>query len=411
MSIIYNIGIHLTAFVLRVVSPFNKKIRQGVVGRNQSFKTLAACLQEPSQTIWFHCASLGEYEQGLPVFSELRKRYTTHTIVLSFFSPSGYEIRKNTLVADVVVYLPLDTPRNAKKFLSIVKPELTVFVKYDIWPNYLLEIKARDLKAILISAAFRNEQLFFKPVGTHLRKALFAFDHIFTQNKNSKVLLNSIGYKEVTVSGDTRFDRVTSQLNTDNSLGFIDSFKDNKTCVVAGSTWPEDDLLFINFINSEASKDTKFIIAPHNIKAQQIKNIKNKINAEVLLFSEKENKQVSRAKVFIIDTIGILSKIYHYADIAYVGGGLGNSGLHNILEPAVFGTPIIIGQHHQKFPEAQAMIDRGGVFDISTEKEFHHILNMMLTNPDKRQLSGHQNSQYIKSQVGSVTQILRYLGL
>lgn len=409
MGFIYNIGIIATQQALKCAAPFNHKISLGVKGRNETFKVLEKHISETDKTLWFHCASLGEYEQGLPVFKELRKHYNTHKIVLSFFSPSGYEIRKNTPIADIVVYLPIDTKKNAAHFLNILNPELTIFVKYEIWPNFLNELKKRKLRAILISAAFRENHSFFKYYGKQLRAALFAFEHIFVQNENSKILLKSIGYDAVTVSGDTRFDRVFGQLELDNHLDFIESFKKDKLCVVAGSTWPEDDYLFIDFINSESSKDVKFILAPHNIKSNQIQLIQEKLNTSVVLFSEKDKKDLDKAQVFVLDTIGILSKVYDYADIAYVGGALGNTGLHNTLEPAVFGVPIIIGKHHGRFPEAQEMINLGGMFSILDQKTFNSVLNDLIKNKEKRLDSGSKNFNYIKKNRGSVIQIINYL--
>ena len=409
LRFIYNIGIHITDFALKCVAFFNAKINLGVKGRKNTSKTLNEKLNKKDKTLWFHCASLGEYEQGLPVFKELRKHYNKHKIVLTFFSPSGYEIRKNSPIADVVVYLPIDTKKNAKQFLNIVNPELTIFVKYEIWPNFLKEIKQRNLRVILISAAFRKNQSYFKFYGAELKQALFSFEHIFTQNEDSKILLESIGYNNITVSGDTRFDRVYSQLDIDNTLDYIENFKNNKLCVVAGSTWPEGEELLINFINSEASKNVKFIIAPHNIKPSQIKNIQENIKKETVLFSDKEQKQVSNAEVFILDTIGFLSKTYNYADIAYVGGAIGNTGLHNTLEPAVFGVPIIIGNNHQKFPEAEAMIKNGGMFSVSNQKEFNTILTQLIDDKELRLNSGDKNYSYIKKNRGAVVQILNYL--
>lgn len=388
---------------------FNEKINLGVKGRVETFNILKNNITKTDKTLWFHCASLGEYEQGLPVFTELRKHYANHKIVLSFFSPSGYEIRKKTPIADVVVYLPIDTKKNAKRFLDLLKPELTIFVKYDIWPNFLNELKSRNLRAILISASFRKNQSYFKFYGSQLRQALFAFEHIFTQNEASKTLLKSINYNHVSVSGDTRFDRVFSQLSQNNSLEFIDTFKDNKTCIVAGSSWPEDDSLLINFINNQATKDAKFIIAPHNIKSNQIQNLQEKLNKHVVLFSNKDETNLQKAQVFILDTIGILSKVYSYADIAYVGGAMGNTGLHNTLEPAVFGVPIIIGNNHNKFPEAKAMIDMGGMFSVSNQKEFNIVLNDLIKNQEKRLDSGNKNFNYIENNKGAVIQILHFL--
>ena len=409
LSFLYNIGINMMDFGLKCASHFNHKIALGINGRKETFKILKEKLTPNDKTLWFHCASLGEYEQGLPVFKELRKHYKDHKIVLSFFSPSGYEIRKNSPIADVVVYLPIDSKKNAKLFLDIVNPELTIFVKYDIWPNVLNELKNRDLRAILISASFRKNQSYFKFYGKELRNSLFAFEHIFTQNEASKLLLQSIKYNDVTISGDTRYDRVLSQLEIDNTLEFIDRFKNNKLCIVAGSTWLEDETLLINFINSKVSKNLKFIIAPHNIRSNQIKSIREQLNVESVLFSEKDINQIETAEVFIIDTIGILSKVYSYADIAYVGGAMGTTGLHNTLEAAVFGVPIIIGNNHQKFPEAKAMIELGGMFSISNQNEFNGILITLINNKEKRVHLGKRNSEYIIKNRGAVIQILHYL--
>ncbi|GAA4297235.1 3-deoxy-D-manno-octulosonic acid transferase [Aestuariibaculum suncheonense] len=410
MSFTYNTGITLAHFGLICVAPFNQKIKKGVEGRRESFTILEKHISEKDKTLWFHCASLGEYEQGLPAFKVLRKHFKNHKIVLTFFSPSGYEIRKNSPIADVVVYLPLDAKQNAKRFINLVHPELTVFVKYDIWPNHLNELKRKQLRVILISAAFRPNQSYFKFYGKHLRQALFAFEHIFTQNEASKELLKSINYNNVTVSGDTRFDRVSSQLEMDNTLDFVEDFKQGKLCVVAGSTWPEGEALLINYINNHASKDVKFIIAPHNIKSNQIHNIQDKLKVESVLFSEKEQHDLKTAKVFIVNTIGILTKIYSYADIAYVGGALGNTGLHNTLEPAVFGVPIIIGNIYDKFPEAQALIDNKGMFSISSQDEFNDILTELIKEDAKRKLAGNNNATYIKNHKGAVDKIIKYLG-
>ncbi|WP_100613325.1 3-deoxy-D-manno-octulosonic acid transferase [Confluentibacter citreus] len=409
MGFIYNIGIHLVHFGLKCAAPFNEKIKKGIIGRKNTFTTLQDNLKATDKALWFHCASLGEYEQGLPVFTVIREYYKNHKIVLSFFSPSGYEIRKNSPIADVVIYLPLDTKNNAKRFLGIVNPELIVFVKYDIWPNFLNELKKRKLRAVLISANFRANQSFFKFYGKPRREALFAFEHIFTQKESSEKLLQSIGYNNITVSGDTRFDRVSSQLEQDNNLDFIEIFKQDKLCVVAGSTWPEDEALLIEYINYVSPKDVKFIIAPHNIKPNQIKSIKESLRVGVVLFSEMSHDELKTAKVFVVDTIGILSKIYSYADIAFVGGAVGTTGLHNILEPAVFGIPIIIGNNHSKFPEAKEMIENTGVFSISNQNELNSILTHLIENPNKRLLSGYSNSNYIKKNKGASNKIIEYL--
>lgn len=409
MNLLYNITIQLASVVLKLLSLFNNKLKLGVDGRALTFNKLDQFLNKGDKTLWFHCASLGEYEQGLPIFTELRKDYPNHKIVLSFFSPSGYEIRKNAPFADLVVYLPLDTKNNAKRFINLVNPELTVFVKYEIWPNYLNEIKSRGLRAILISAVFRKDQSFFKWYGSQTKKALFAFEHIFTQNETSKKLLESINYTNATISGDTRFDRVSNQLNTDNNLDFIKVFKDNKLCIVVGSSWPEDESLIIEFINNYVGIPIKFIIAPHNIKSKQIENIQTNLKKPSILFTQKEKKDLSQYDVFILDTIGLLSKAYSYADIAYVGGAMGNTGLHNILEPAVFGIPIIIGKNYQKFPEAFDMIKNKGVKSVSNITELGTELNSLINDPESRLTTGNQNADFIKKNKGAVIQIMQYL--
>lgn len=409
MNFLYNIAIQLAKVILKAIAPFNKKIKKGVLGRKATFNILEKAITKTDKTLWFHCASLGEYEQGLPVFEALRSKYCNHKIILSFFSPSGYEIRKNSPVADIVVYLPIDTKKNAKKFLNIVNPELSVFVKYDIWPNFLNTLKKRQLNAILISAVFRKNQIYFKFYGKKFKQALFAFSHIFTQDENSKNLLNNIDYNNTTVSGDTRFDRVSNQLKQNNALPYIETFKNNKICIVAGSTWPEGERFLSNFINNNPELDVKYIIAPHNIKKTQILNLKDSLKCETALFSEKENSILKDAKVFIVDTIGILSKIYNYANIAYVGGAIGNTGLHNTLEPAVFGIPIIIGNNYKNFPEAFALIKNGGMFTIANQTEFNKTLFKLITDKTFCFESGKKNALYVKENSGAVIQILNYL--
>ncbi|MEM9680372.1 MAG: glycosyltransferase N-terminal domain-containing protein, partial [Bacteroidota bacterium] len=361
MRLLYSLGIYLASFHVKIISLFNQKLKLGVQGRSQTFGKLQQHINKNDKTLWFHCASLGEYEQGLPVFEGLRGRYPNHKIILSFFSPSGYEIKKEAPIADVVVYLPLDTSANAKRFLDLAHPDFIIFVKYEIWPNFSYEIKRRQLRAILISAAFRKNQSFFKWYGGLMRRSLMAFEYIFAQDELSLELLNSINYDSVTISGDTRLDRVTNQLTADNHVSFIEEFKDSKTCIMFGSTWPEDDLLFMPYINACDNDNLKFLIAPHDIKPNYVGSIKSQIRHKYVSFSDMKGKDLKTPKVFILDTIGYLSRTYSYGDIAYVGGAAGNTGLHNILEPAVFGIPIIIGKNYSKFPEAKLLIEHKGV--------------------------------------------------
>jgi 3-deoxy-D-manno-octulosonic-acid transferase len=400
----------LASSIVKVLALFNRKLKIGVVGRKQTFKKLEKTLSSSDNVFWFHCASLGEYEQGLPVFKALKTKYPNYKIVLSFFSPSGYEVRKNTNLADVVVYLPLDTKANAKRFLDIVHPDYIIFVKYEIWPNFLLEMKKRQLKAILISAVFRENQSFFKWYGTLMRTALTAFDHIFVQDEHSKTLLKQINYHKTTISGDTRYDRVLSQLNQDNTVKFIESFIDGKTCIVFGSTWPKDDALFMTFINRNKDDNLKFIIAPHDLKANYISSIKSQLNVSAISYSDKyEDEKLAKAKVFILDTIGYLNKVYSYAQIAYVGGAAGTTGLHNVLEPAVFGIPVIIGKNYDKFPEAKSLIKLGGITSVASAVEFEFAISELLSNKPKLKKQGAINSGFIAKNKGAVVQIIDYI--
>ena len=405
MRLLYNIIIELAAVIVRPFSGLNKKIQQGQLGRNESLQILKQAVLESDKVIWLHCASLGEYEQGLPVFQALKKHYKDHKFVMTFFSPSGYEIRKNNPIADVVVYLPLDQKSTVRSFLDLTHPELVVFVKYDLWPNYLLELKRRTITAILISALFRPTQAYFKFYGGWMKQLLFSFDHIFTQDTASETLLNSIGYNAVTVSGDTRFDRVGNQLKTDNTLDFIAKFKNNRTCIVAGSTWPEDDLLLINYIN-DCKEDIKFIIAPHNIDQNQIKSMTKQLQKPSVLYSNYSNEVLENKSVFIMDTVGLLSKVYKYANIAYIGGGMGTSGLHNTLEAATFGIPIVIGKNFHKFPEAIAMHSQGGLFSVATTEALDSTFNKLVNNPQQRIVIGQKNKDYIETNKGATELVM-----
>ena len=409
MRRLYSIGIYIASFVIKVLALFNPKLKQGVDGRKNSFSKLENSIKPSDKTFWFHCASLGEYEQGLPVFEALKAQHPSYKVVLSFFSPSGYEVRKNADIADVVVYLPLDTTYNAKRFLDLVDPNYILFVKYEIWPNFLHEIKKRDLKAILISAVFRKDQGFFKWYGSYVKSALFGFNHIFTQDENSKVLLESIGYNSVSVSGDTRFDRVSNQLKINNSVKFIEDFKADNLCLVLGSTWPEDDKLYLDYINNNDHKTLKFVIAPHNIKSNYVASIKSKLDVKTICYSELTNENLADYKVFILDTIGYLSKVYSYADIAYVGGGAGSTGLHNILEPAVFGVPILIGKNYEKFPEAKTLINIGGVKSVLSSIDFETVINNLIKEKAMRIAQGLNNKDFIEKNTGAVIQILDFV--
>jgi 3-deoxy-D-manno-octulosonic-acid transferase len=383
-------------------------MKKFVDGRKETFPILHSKLKREDAVIWFHMASLGEFEQGLPIIEVVKKLFPHHKILVSFFSPSGFEIKKNSPVADAVVYLPLDTKKNVRQFLDAAHLELAIFIKYEFWPNYLNELKSRNITSLLVSGGFRENQIFFKSYGGWMKKSLGTFEHFFVQNQISKELLNSIGFQNVTLSGDTRFDRVANQIEQDNSLDFIEAFKGRKLCVVAGSTWPEDEALLEDFIN-RSSNETKFIIAPHNIKPDQIKSFKERLNKKTILYSEKENKNLSNYQVFIIDTIGLLSKIYSYADIAYVGGAAGNTGLHNILEPATFGIPIVTGNNFDKFPEAKQLQELAGLYSVSTKEELAQILSKLLNDDNFRAQTGQISGHFINTNTGATRIVESYL--
>lgn len=409
MFFLYNQIVFIAGFLLKIVAIFSPKMALFVKGRKDVFKTLEAKIQPNDKSIWFHAASLGEYEQGLPVIEKIKEKFPSHKIVVTFFSPSGYEVRKNNTVADCTVYLPLDTEKNAKQFIELTNPELVFFIKYEYWPNYLNELKKRNIKTYLISGILRENQAFFKWYGGFYRKALNAFDFFFVQNESSKQLLQSLGHQNVLVSGDTRFDRVSTILEKDNTLDFIAEFKNNKITVVIGSSWPKDEEIIAKYINEYSDENVKFIIAPHNIKAEQIAKLRALITKPTVLFSEKENQSLSNQHVFIIDTIGILTKIYSYADIAYVGGGFGNPGVHNILEPATFGVPIVIGPNYSHFAEATALVHQEGCITISKQTELNQTLHMLIQDIDKRHEKGQICQTFVKMNTGATRIILKNL--
>ena len=409
MFFLYNQIVFIAGFLLKIVALFSPKMALFVKGRKDVFKTLEAKIQANDKSIWFHAASLGEYEQGLPVIEKIKEKYPSHKIIVTFFSPSGYEVRKNNTVANCTVYLPLDTQKNAKQFIELTNPELVFFIKYEYWPNYLNELKKRNIKTYLISGILRENQAFFKWYGGFYRKALNAFDFFFVQNESSKQLLQSLGHQNVLVSGDTRFDRVSTILEKDNTLNFIAEFKDNKITVVVGSSWPKDEEIIAQYINQYSNENVKFIIAPHNIKAEQIANLKTLITKPTVLFSEKENQSLSDQQVFIIDTIGILTKIYSYADIAYVGGGFGNPGIHNILEPATFGIPIVIGPNYSHFAEATALVKLEGCVSIANNKDLLETFDDLIYKPDIRFQKGAICRQFVQQNKGATAIILNHL--
>lgn len=413
MYFLYNVLVHLVGFLLKIIANFNPKMKLFVDGRKNVFEQIKQNIASSDKTIWFHAASLGEFEQGIPVMEKIKIKFPNHKIIVTFFSPSGFEVRKNNSIADVTIYLPLDTKHNAKQFLDLIHSELVFFIKYEYWPNYLNELKKRQIKTYLISGILRENQVFFKWYGSFYRKCLTTFDFFFVQNDSSKKLLQSLGYQNVKISGDTRFDRVVSILERDNTLDFIEEFKNNTTTIVIGSSWPKDEELLVNFINNSA-ENLKFIIAPHNIKEEQINSLYEKIHKTKLKYSNYSIETLRKPspkeyQVFVINTVGILTKIYSYADIAYVGGGFGNPGVHNILEPATFGIPIVIGPNYSHFAEAIALVNLEGCVSISNQNELNETLSTLISNEDIRHEKGHICSTFVQMNKGATDVILNHI--
>lgn len=396
---------HLTYFFLRNYALVNSKMKLFISGREKTFEKLSL-LKKNDHKIWFHVASLGEFEQAIPIIEAVKNNYQEYKIIVTFFSPSGYEIRKNSNLADLVCYLPFDTKANMKRFVEIVHPEVAIIVKYEFWPNLLRQLKKESIPTILVSGIFRENQFFFNPVGKWMRKSLTVFHHFFVQDLSSKSLLESIKFNNISITGDTRFDRVSKILEQDNSLPFISEFKNNQYTIVAGSTWREDEELLAHYINN--SQGEKFIIAPHTVDSKSIHKLKASLKKETILYSEKEGKNLSEYTVFIIDTIGLLTKIYSYADAAYVGGAFG-TGLHNILEPATFGIPIVIGPEYSKFKEALDLVELNGCISINNQLTFSSIFRRLKNDIYFRNETGKINDIYIKKNKGATAQIMQYI--
>jgi 3-deoxy-D-manno-octulosonic-acid transferase len=405
---IYQLIIQLVAWILPVLAMFSPKLKLFVDGRKNVFQQLKTQLKSTDQIIWFHVASLGEYEQGLPVMEALKKQLPQHKILLTFFSPSGFEVRKNNTVADCTLYLPLDTYFQAKKFVQLVKPEMVFFIKYEFWPNYLRQLKKRQIETFLISGIFREKQLFFRWYGGFYRQLLTTFNHFFVQNEKSANLLQSLGFLNVTKSGDTRFDRVSQILQKQQTLDFMRLFKADQALFVAGSTWKKDEDLLVEMIN-QCTHAFKFVIAPHNIKKDDILVLKAAIQKKTILYSEMNSSNLADFEVLILDTIGLLTQVYRYADMVYVGGGFGQPGVHNVLEPAVFGVPIIIGPNYDHFQEAILLVQSKGCQSINTPAELKQAVDALMTSPKLRQACGQLASDFVVKHGGATETIMNHI--
>jgi len=409
MNFIYHSALFIYHLGIRLYAVFNEKASKWVKGRRNLLKQIEIEFKQAENLLWVHCASLGEFEQGKPVIEKLKERDSDLKVLITFFSPSGYEVRKNYSGAEYVFYLPFDSKRNASKFLDIINPKFAVFIKYEFWYHFLHTLNSRSIPTYLVSARFREEQIFFKPYGGFFRKILTNYNKIFVQDSASIELLSKIGIETGLVSGDTRFDRVMETKANLKQVDGISLFKGKSKILIAGSTWPDDEKIILPFINSE-SCDLKFIIAPHEIDKVHIEKIQLGLKVKTILYSEIDKINVQGAKVLIIDNIGLLSDIYQYGDIAYVGGAF-KGALHNILEPATFGIPVVFGPEYKKFPEASELLELGGAFSVSNVDDFYKRINFFLSDPYVVKIASEICKNFVQKNAGATEIIVSNIDL
>lgn len=407
MRFLYNTGIRLYCFLIWAVSFRNPKARKWLSGRKNLFEKIQKEVVPGEPLLWFHVSSLGEFEQARPVIEGVRKDFPGYRILLTFFSPSGYELKKDYPMVDYVYYLPLDTPRNASRFLDIVHPDKVFFVKYEFWFNFLTELKKRGIPTYIFSALFRPSQFFFRPWGKWFRKALKAYTHIFVQNQSSAGILKKFGFENVSISGDTRLDRVAQIARAASRLPKLEQFCAGNKVIVAGSTWLEDEVLFVNYVN-ECTHKVKFVVAPHEVNEHSLERIISALKRPYILYSaDSAPEQLKSAEVLIVDGYGYLVSVYRYAKVAYIGGGF-TTGIHSILEPAVYGMPVVFGPDYHKFHEAEEMIQLGAAHSISNYDELNNLFESYLNDPVRLENEGHFASQYVESNRGASEKIVRY---
>ena len=404
----YNVAISIYSWALHLIAPFHKKVKLMVEGHVETYEVLKSKIDTTSKYVWFHVASLGEYEQALPMIEEIRKKKPNYKILLTFFSPSGYEVQKNNELVDIVCYLPFDKKKNVKRFLDLAQPDIAIFVKYEFWYNFIHELYQREIPVYLISAIFRPNQLFFKPWGNVFKKILHYYTQLFVQDKKSAQILKEHGIESVTVMGDTRMDRVIKVKKNALELPIVDKFatlKNKKSVLVAGSSWPEDEDLLINYFNKHAY--LKLIIAPHLINESHLKQIEGKLKRPSIRYSQAKESDatITNFDCLIIDNFGLLSSIYRYGQIAYIGGGFG-AGIHNLPEAAVYGIPVIFGPNHKKFLEAKELLKGGGGFTISNEAELNKVLKDFVTSPEDLEIAGEAAANYIYKSAGATQKIV-----
>lgn len=399
----YNIAIYLYLLGVAVASLFNKKVKKMWRGEREAFDVLKEKVDPCSSYVWFHAASLGEFEQGRPLMERLRRRHPEYKILLTFFSPSGYEVRKDYGGADIICYLPIDTPLNAIRFLRLVRPVMAFFIKYEFWYNYLHILKHRHVPAYSVSSIFRPDQIFFRWYARSYARVLRCFTHFYVQNDQSRELLAKIGIHEVSVVGDTRFDRVLNIREQSKQLPIAEAFSEGHHVFVAGSSWAPDEDIFIRYFNEHTG--WKLIIAPHVIDEDHLEQIMQKLGRRAVRYTKTTPEEAREADCLIIDCFGLLSSIYHYGDVAYVGGGFG-VGIHNVLEAAVWEMPVIFGPNNGHFAEAQGLKADGGGFEIASYEDFDAVMTRFIADNDTIAKAGAAAGLYVESCMGATKKIL-----
>lgn len=404
VKVLYNLGMLIYHFGVWVASFWNEKASKFCKGRQGVLEFLAERIDKDSRYVWVHAASLGEFEQGRPIIEKLRQMKPEYKIVLTFFSPSGYEVRKNYEGADVVCYLPIDTSWSANRFLDTVNPSYAIFIKYEFWMNYISGLKRRNIPTYIVSAIFRPTQIFFKWYGAWYRKVLHCFTHLFVQNQVSLDLLSSIGVKNVSLSGDTRFDRVADIAANSKELPIVSAFAQGSKVIVAGSSWPKDEDILCDYFNNHP--EVKMILAPHEIHQAHLDSIVSKLKRPYVFYKDTDEAAAAKADCLIINCFGLLSSIYKYGKVAYIGGGFG-VGIHNTLEAAVYGMPVLFGPNHERFQEAVDMVKRGGAFSIQNADEFNGLMDSLLEeNSTLLQSASAQTAGYVNENRGATERIV-----
>lgn len=404
----YSFVICIYLMAVKLVSLFNKKVRLMVRGHAQVFRILREHIEPDAQYIWFHAASLGEFEQGRPLMERIRRDHPEYKILLTFFSPSGYEVRKNYAGADVICYLPFDTPRNVRRFLKLAHPCMAFFIKYEFWQNYLKGLQRRGVPTYSVSSIFRKNQVFFRWYGGRYYKVLTRFTHLFVQNEVSRELLATLGIHNVTVVGDTRFDRVIEIFEQAKQLPLVEAFKQGRPVLVAGSSWQPDEDIFIPYFN--AHPEMKLIIAPHVIGESHLTEIMGKLRRPCVRYTQATLETAAAADCLIVDCFGLLSSIYRYGEMAYVGGGFG-VGIHNVLEAAVYGVPVLFGPNNQRFQEARQLLATGGSFEVTDAASFGSRMDRFLTDAAYLSDCGKRSGEYVHSRAGASDKVLQAVGL